>query len=366
MSAFLRTVVVLTVLAVIFGGLFTWRFQQIDRQRELMSQPPPPAAVETVEVTSRRWQESITAIGSLRAINGVEIANEVAGVVEAVAFESGGQVEAGQVLIRLNADTDQAALETARAEARLALQRFERFSELIEQQAVSESEFDEARINYEAAVARAHEQEALLDKKTIRAPFSGMLGLRQVDLGEYLAEGTALVGINMLDPIQVDFSLPETGLARVSPGDAVEVQVAAFPGESFSGEVLALDSSVVSASRMVRIRAQIANPELRLRPGMFATVRTWRDVWREVLTVPRTAISYNTYGDFVFAVVADDEGQTTVERVTVKTGEVRAGEVELIEGIGAQAQVVKAGLLRLRNGQPVNVVDESGRPSERR
>ncbi|MDT8319412.1 MAG: efflux RND transporter periplasmic adaptor subunit [Xanthomonadales bacterium] len=366
MSAFLRTVVVLTVLAVIFGGLFTWRFQQIDRQRELMSQAPPPAAVEAVEVTSRRWQESITAIGALRAINGVELANEVAGVVEAVDFESGEQVEAGQVLIRLNAEIDQAVLETRRVEARLALQRLERLSDLIEQQAVSESEFDDARLDYEATVARVREQQALLDKKTIRAPFSGVLGLRQVDLGEYLAEGTAFVGINMLDPIQVDFTLPERSLSQVSPGDAVEVQVAAFPGESFSGKVLALDSSVVPESRTVRVRAQMDNPELRLRPGMFARVRTWRDVYREVLTVPRTAISYNTYGDFVFAVVADDKGQTVVERVTVKTGEVRAGEVEVTEGIGAQARVVKAGLLRLRNGQPVEVVNKSGRPSEQR
>lgn len=354
-----RVISVIVGLAVVLGALFAWRFFQIRQQAEMMSQPPPPAEIEVVEVATRRWAQSISAIGGLRAVNGVQVANEIAGVVEALEFESGQAVEAGDVLLRIEADTDEAALETREAEARLAQRQFERVSNLIKQRAVSQSEFDEARANFEAAEARVHEQRALLSKKTIRAPFSGVLGLRRVDLGEYIAVGTPIVGINMLDPIQVDFTISESELPNVKVGDRVEVRVAAYSDEQFTGEIQAIDSSVLPESRTVRVRAQLSNPTLRLRPGMFANVRTVRDQVREVVTVPRTAISYNTYGDFVFEVVEGEGGQKTVQRVSVTTGEVRDSEVEIVEGMEAGTTVVGAGLLRLRNGQPVKIVTEA-------
>ena len=303
-----RMGIVLVALAVVLGALFAWRFAQIREQAAQMSQQPPPVKIEVAEVTTRRWAQSIRAVGSLRAVNGVDVANEIAGVVEALEFESGQAVEAGDVLIRIEAETDEAALETREAESRLALQQFERFSNLVKQNAVSQADFDEASANYEAAEARVHEQRALLNKKTIRAPFSGVLGLRQVDLGEYIAVGTPIVGINMLDPIQVDFTISERDLPRVTVGDRVEVTVAAFAGRQFEGRVQAIDSSVLPESRTVRVRAELANPDLMLRPGMFASVRTVRDEIMDVVTVPRTAISYNTYGDFVFEVVENDRG----------------------------------------------------------
>ncbi|MDT8410262.1 MAG: efflux RND transporter periplasmic adaptor subunit [Wenzhouxiangellaceae bacterium] len=359
MSKIARAAIVLAALAVVLGGLFAWRFYQIEQQRQAMSQAPPPTDIEVVDVARRSWQQSISAIGSLRAVNGVQVSNEIAGLVEAVEFESGQQVEAGQVLLRLDAETDEAALETRQAEERLALQQFERFSDLIDQKAVSRSDFDEARANYEAAVARVHEQQALLAKKTIRAPFSGMLGLRMIDLGQYLGVGTPIVGINMLDPIDVDFTISERNLPQVAVGDEIEVQVAAFPGKVFSGRILALDSSVLPESRTVRVRARLDNPEMQLRPGMFAQVRSFRDERLELATVPRTAISYNTYGDFVFVVTENDSGEKIVERASVETGQVRDGEVELVQGVEPGTTVVKAGLLRLRNEQRVRVVDGS-------
>lgn len=359
-----RVILVLVGLAVVLGALFAWRFAQIRQQAEMMSQAPPPTEIEVVEVAERRWAQSIGANGSLRAVNGVEVANEIAGVVEVLEFESGQTVEAGDVLLRIEAETDEAALETREAEARLALQQFERFSDLIRQNAVSQSEFDEARANYEAAEARVHEQRALLNKKTIRAPFSGVLGLRQVDLGQYIAVGTAIVGINMLDPIQVDFTISERELPRVRVGDRVEVTVAAYADRQFNGQVQAIDSSVLPESRTVRVRAELPNPDLQLRPGMFANVRTVRDEMLEVVTVPRTAISYNTYGDFVFKVVEGDAGQKIVERVSVTTGEARNGDVEIVEGIRPGDTVVGAGLLRLRNNQPVRIVDQAATGNE--
>jgi len=354
-----RVIGVIALLALILGGLFALRFWQMQRQQAAMSQAPPPAAVEVATVTRARWLQSIAAIGSIRAVNGVQVANEIAGVVDEVAFESGQRVATGDVLLRLDAETDLAALETREAEERLAEQQFERFSNLIRQNAVSRSDFDEAQANFEAAQARVHEQRALLDKKTIRAPFSGVLGLRQVDLGQYIGVGTPIVGINMLDPIQVDFTIPERQLPRIAVGDRLEVEVAAFPERVFDGRVLALDSSVLSESRTVRVRGRLENPDLVLRPGMFATVRTFRAEPREVLVVPRTAISYNTYGDYVFEVVERD-GATRVVRRSVTTGEARDGRVELVEGIDAGARVVAAGLLRLRNEQPVRVTGPAG------
>jgi len=354
-----RTGMMLLALVVVLGALFAWRFAQIREQAAQMSQPQPPVKIEVAQVAERRWAQSIQSVGSIRAVNGVNVANEVAGVVDALEFESGQTVEAGAVLIRIEAETDEAALETREAESRLAMQQFERFRNLIQQNAVSQADFDEARANYEAAEARVHEQRALLDKKTIRAPFSGVLGLRQVDLGEYIPIGTPIVGINMLDPIQVDFTISERYLPRIAVGDRVEVEVAAYDDQSFDGAVQAIDSSVLPESRTVRVRAMLANPDQRLRPGMFAKVRTVRDEIIDVLTVPRTAISYNTFGDFVFRVVDNDAGQAIVERVAVTTGEARDGEVRIIDGIDAGATVVGAGLLRLRNQQPVEVIDRT-------
>jgi len=356
-----RIVAVVVLLALVLGTLFAGRFWQIRQQMEQMSQPEPPAPVEVVASATREWPRSLEAIGSLRAVNGVEVANEIAGVVEAVEFESGQRVEAGDVLIRLNAETDEAALETRQAEARLALQQFERFRNLIEQNAVSQSEFDEARANYEAAEARVHEQQALLDKKTIRAPFSGALGLRRVDLGQFIGVGTPIVGINMLDPIQVDFTLSEREFPNIAVGNRVEVEVAPYPGQRFSGEVIALDSSVAPESRTFRVRARLGNPEMKLRPGMFANVHAFQGRADTVVAVPRTAISYNTYGDFVFAIVAGENG-LVVERRTVETGRVRNGEVEIVDGLDAGTRVVAAGLLRLRNGQRVRVVESDSEP----
>jgi len=361
MNTTTRIVIVVAGLAVVLGGLFGWRFYQMRQQAEAMSQPPPPVVVETVAATEQSWRESVRAIGSLRAVNGVDVANEVPGVVRELGFESGQRVEAGDVLVQLDAETDRAALETREAEARLALQQFERFRDLVDQNAVSRSQFDEAQANYEAAVARVEEQRALLAKKTIRAPFAGIVGLRLVDLGQFLQVGTPIVGINMLDPIQVDFTIPEQALPRVAVGDEVEVRVGAWPEEVFNGEVVALDSSVRSASRTVQVRARLENDDHRLYPGMFAQVRTLRDTSRRVVTVPRTAISYNTYGDFVFRVVGGSGGRT-VERVAVTTGEVRDGQVEIVDGLAPGAELVGAGLLRLRNGQAVTVAvnDDDG------
>jgi len=352
-----RLITVIVVLTLILGSLFAWKMQQIKQQQALMSQAPSPSVVEATRVMEDSWPQSLSAIGSVRAVNGIRIANEMAGVVEHIEFESGQQVSAGDLLLKLNTDTDQAALETLKAEQRLALQQFERYSNLIRGKTISQSAFDEAKATLEAAEARVHEQQAILNKKRIRAPFDSIIGLRMVDLGQFLEVGTPIVQLSMLDPIYVDFTIPERELPRINVGDRVEIRVAAHPGQLFSGAVLALETSVSTESRTLTVRAELPNPEHRLRPGMFANVSTYRGQQDRVLTLPRTAISYNTYGDFVFVIESGDDQQKAVQRRSVTTGEVRDGRVSVTSGVKKDEQVVATGLLRLRNGQAVEIVD---------
>ena len=207
-----------------------------------------------------------------------------------------------------------------------------------------------------------NEQRALLAKKSIRAPFAGTLGLRQVDLGEFIPVGTPIVEVNTLDPIQLDFTIGERNLPLIGMGDPVEITVAAFPDQTFRGSVLAIESSVRATTRTVQVRAQLPNPDRILRPGMFANVTLFRNTSRTAITVPRTAISYNTYGDFVF-LISESDGQATVERVQVDTGDVREGHVEITDGLTEGQRIVANGLNRLRSGQPVKVEDSTGTES---
>lgn len=359
-----RFLIVIIFLVVVFGGIFGYKFYQFGQMKERFSQPQPAVQVSATRARTDTWTPAIKAVGSVVAINGIEVANEVPGVVEQINFESGDLVEKGDVLIRLNADIDEAALRTRRAEAQLAEQEFKRVSDLLPRRAVSQSQFDEAKANFDAARARVNEAEAQLGKKVIRAPFDGTLGLRMVDQGEYLATGTPIVEINMLNPIYVDYTLSEKDLPMVARDYSVAATVAAIPNETFEGQVSAINTSVNPETRTVRVRATLDNPEGRLRPGMFATVLTRQPEDRPVITVPRTAISYNTYGDFVFLVENNEEGELVVNRRTVQTGENRDNRVAVLAGLEEGDQVVAKGLLRLRAGQRVEIQDEDGKPGE--
>ncbi len=359
-----RFVIVIVFLGVVLGGIFGYKFYQFGQMQEQFSQPQAPAIVAATTAETESWLPATKAVGSLVAVNGIQVANEVPGVVETINFESGDTVAAGDVLVRLNAETDEAALRTRRAEAQLAEQEFKRVADLLPKRAVSQSQYDEVKANYDAARARVNEAEAQLGKKIIRAPFAGSVGLRMVDQGEYLATGSAIVEINMLDPIYVDYTLSERELSRLDTGYEVAVTVAAVPEQTFIGKVTAINSSVSPETRTVRVRATLDNPDKLLRPGMFATIMTRQPEPRELVTVPRTAISYNTYGDFVFVITDNDEGEQVVERRTVTTGDTRDGRVAVLTGLEAGEQVVAKGLLRLRAGQPVEIQDPEDAQAE--
>lgn len=358
-----RFLIVLIFLGVVLGGIFGYKFYQFGQMEKQFSQPQPPAKISATMARTEMWTPEIKAVGSIEAINGIEVANEVAGVIENIAFESGDTVKKGDVLIRLDAAIDEAALRTRRAEAQLAQQEFKRVSDLLPKRAVSQSQYDQAKANFDAAQAGVNEAEAQLSKKVIRAPFDGKLGLRLVDQGEYIGTGTPIVEINMLDPIYVDYTLSEKDLSMVQQGYDVAATVAAVPDTQFSGQVSAINTSVNPETRTVRVRATLGNEENKLRPGMFATVSTRQPQDREVVTVPRTAVSYNTYGDFVFVVEKNDDGDLVVNRRTVQTGNTRDNRVAVLDGLKEDEQVVSKGLLRLRAGQRVEV-QEDEQPAE--
>ena len=359
-----RFILVILVLAAVFGGIFFYKYQQMQKMAAQMEQPQPPATVASAGVQKEDWTPYLNAVGSLVASQGVDVTTEVPGQVSAIRFRSGQKVEAGEPILQLDDSVDRADLDGLVAERTLAEVQFERMERLYKQQSVSRSDYDEARAKLDAARARVTAKRAVIRKKAIRAPFTGHLGIRKVDLGEYLEPGTAVVGLQALDPIYVDYSLPEHHFARLHAEQAVDLTVRAHPGQRFEGRITAINPGVDPGTRNVRIRATVDNPEGLLRPGMFAQVRTVLPRREGILTVPRTAVTYNTYGDSVF-VIEQKDGQKTVQRRQIRTGEVRAGRVEVVSGLAEGETVVSAGHQKLRNGQPVqidNTVELSGTP----
>jgi len=359
-----RFIIAILFLGIVLGGIFGYKFYQFGQLKELLSQPQPPTLVSVTVARLEKWTPTIKAVGSIEAINGIEVANEVPGVVRSIHFESGDTVKQGDVLVRLNSEIDEAALRTRRAEAQLAEQEFRRVSDLLPRRAVSQSQYDQAKADYDAARARVNEAQAQLNQKIIRAPFDGTLGIRMVDQGEYIATGTPIVEINMLDPIYVDYTLSERYLPDIATGYPVTVTVAAVPERSFHGEISAINTSVNPETRTVWVRATLSNRDSLLRPGMFATVLTQQPEDLEVVTVPRTAVSYNTYGDFVFVVEENEQGELIVSRRSVTTGQSRDERVAILSGLEAGETVVSKALLRLRAGQRVEIQQDSGQPEE--
>lgn len=352
-----RLILVVALLALVFGAIFGWKYLQFQGMMAQMSKPQPPANVASAEVQAETWHPSMEAVGSLVAVQGVDVSSEVTGTVSEILFESGARVARGEVLIRLDDKVDRATLEGLKADLRLAEIQFERAANLLSSKAVSKSNYDEAKAKQDAAKADVAEQQAIIDKKTIRAPFDGLLGIRRVDVGEYLQPGAQIVRLLQLDPIYVDYSLPEARFKDVEVGQKVLVRTPAHPGQAFSGVVSAVDSGITEGTRTVQVRATLDNPAGQLRPGMFAEVRTVRQDEQRVLTVPRTAISYNTYGDFVYVIGEDekDPQQLVVKRRQVQTGPVREGRVQITKGLEAGDRVVAAGLVKLRDGQAVTI-----------
>jgi membrane fusion protein (multidrug efflux system) len=356
---FIRMVVMLVLVVGVFAGLGGMKYLQIKEAMSKMG-PPPPATVSTTVAAFDDWQPQLEAVGSLRAVNGADLAFEVPGIVEEIHFNSGDEVKAGTELIKLRDDEDVSKLHSLQAVVDLAVITYQRGMKQLPSQTISQAAVDADKSELDAARANVAEQQALIDKKVIRAPFDGRLGIRAVDLGQYLAAGTTVVTLQSLDPIYVDFFLPQQALDQIRIGQAVSAKVDTYPGQLFAGEISAIEPKVDSASRNVRVRATLKNPDHRLLPGMYATVDIATGDPQRFVTLPQTAITFNAYGNTVYIVDkgeagADGQPRLTVRQSFVKTGETRGDQIAVLDGVKEGETVVTAGQLKLRNGAAVAV-----------
>ncbi len=358
-----RLLIVLLALGILFGGVFGWKaFKSYQAQQNLASARPPAVVISSAAVAQERWQVKIPAVGSLRAVQGVSVSSEVPGTVAAISFESGHRVAPGDLLVQLDATAEEAELRSLEAQLQLARLDYDRAKGLLQSTAVSQAQLDRAKSVMDSLAAQADEQRAMIAKKAIRAPFGGELGIRRVSIGEYVSPGTELVTLQQLNPIYADFMLPERHLQALQAGQVVEVEAAAFPGEVFTGTITAISPKVEEKTRNVPLQATFANPEGRLRPGMFARVNVLVGGMDRVLTLPRTAISFFPYGDSVFLIEEQGEDRV-VQRRQVTTGRIRDGRVEIVSGLEAGDEVVSAGQLKLRTGQRVEIDNSVTPPS---
>jgi len=355
----LKRVLLLALLAIlIFGSLVGAKYFQIQRMAARFSVPQAPAPVAVATAERVRWERTLAAVGSISAVQDVMVTTEIPGLVESIRFESGQQVQAGDVLLTLDGSIDIAELAALTATEDLANVQYQRFAKLRRDKTASESQYDEAAAQRSRSTALVQAKRAHIAKKTIRAPIGGTLGLRRIDLGDYLAPGAEVVSLQALDRVFVDYGLPERLLARIAIGQAVRVLVQAYPGRSFSGRITAIDPAIDVATRMVRVRGTLDNPGEALRPGMFADVETLEEQPDEVIVVPETAITYNPYGNAVYVVVDAGQGLQAIRR-PVQTGEVRDGRVAVTAGLEAGERVVAVGQNKLRNEQAVVIAPES-------
>ena len=355
-----RMILMLALAAVVVAGLGAVKYQQIQAAvAQAAAFQPPPEAVTTIVAAAEAWPDTLPVIGTTAAVQGVTVAADLPGLVDRISFESGRAVRAGDVLVELDTRQERAQLAAAEAQRELARLNFERLQALVASGAISRAEFDQAAAEQKSTEARVGEIQASIARKTIRAPFSGILGIRQVNLGQYLSGGDAVVPLQSLHPIYVNFGVPQQDTARVRVGGGVRITVDELSGASFDGKVTAVDSVVNQATRNVQVQATVANPEGRLRPGMFVQTAVVTGATRKVVSLPASAIGYAPFGDSVF-ILADlkgPDGRTYrgVRQQFVKLGGARGDQVAVLHGLTAGEEVVTSGAFKLRNGAAVHV-----------
>lgn len=340
-------------------------FRNIMQQIKQGSAPQPPVVVTAMTAGKQEWQPQLNAVGSLRALRGVDVTTEIAGLVREIRFKSGDEVKAGAVLVQLNADSDLAQLASLEAAADLAQTTLARDRVQLAAQAISQAQIDGDEADLKSKRAQAAAQRATIDKKTIRAPFSGRLGITLVNPGQYLNPGDKVVTLQTIDPIYVDFNLPQQQIGEVAVGQAVTVQSDAFRGQSFDGKVTAIDAKVDTSTRNVQIEATVANPKRLLLPGMFARAAVDSGEKQSYLTLPQTAITYNPYGATVFVTAekkdAKGRAELQAQQVFITPGPTRGDQVAILKGLSEGDTVVTSGQLKLKNGTPVRI-DNSVQP----
>lgn len=391
-----RMIIMLILVGILFGAVFGFKWfigQKITETFDNMAMPP--AAITVAEATRQRWTERLEAIGTLQAVNGTDVTTEAAGVVSAIRFESGQAVRKGDVLVQLDTATEAATLRSIEASLRLAVVQRDRFRELFARnQAVARADVDQRESEAARLEAEVNAQRALIARKTIRAPFDGVLGIRRINLGQYLNPGDPIVSLQSLDPIHINFNLPEQQLGALQVGQSVSIAVDSLPGREFTGTVTAIEPEVDASTRNFVLQATLDNPEQVLRPGTFARVSAQVGEASDAIVIPQTAVSFNPYGNTVYVVnearapdgqasapvdvrpapeapaaeggdaaPAQPAGpQLTVTQRFVRTGATRGDLVVVTDGLEAGERVATSGLLKLRNDATV-VINDAVQPT---
>jgi membrane fusion protein (multidrug efflux system) len=361
-----RMILMLAVTAMFVSALGFVKFRQIQTAvGQAAAFQPPPEAVTTIVAQQEEWPATLSAIGTVAAVQGVTVSADLPGTVDRIGFTSGASVREGDVLALLDTRQEQAQLAAAEAQRDLARLNFERMQGLLNERVISRAEFDRATADHRQSEARVGEIRAAIQRKTIRAPFSGILGIRQVNLGQYLSGGDALVSLQSLNPIYVNFGVPQQAAGEIRVGRSVRITTGDVAA-GFTGHVTAIDSIVDEATRNIQVQATLANPDGRLRPGMFVQTQVVLGGGRAVVSLPASAISYAPYGDSVFVVtdLKDPNGRTYrgVRQQFVKLGGSRGDQIAVESGLRSGEEVVTSGVFKLRNGAAV-VVNNKVRPA---
>jgi membrane fusion protein (multidrug efflux system) len=364
-----RMLIMLVIAGAIVGGVVAFQgFKNTMIAKGIKGSSNPPQTVSTVVAQESTWQPTVEALGSFSASKQASLSAEVSGLVTSIQFDSGQKVRAGQTLVELNPAPLKAQLAQLEAQAALAELNLKRDEAQLKVQAISQAAVDTDMATLKGAQAEVAAQKALIAQKAISAPFSGQLGIRQVNLGQYLAPGTAVVTLQKLDPMDIDFTVPQSQIDLVRVGMEAQIETSAVPGQIFTGRVTAIEPQLDTATRNLKVRARLPNPDNILLPGVFATVRLTQGKPTQYVTLPNAAVTYNPYGATVFIVTdegksADGKPKLTVKQRFISTGATRGDQVAIVKGVQAGETVVTAGQLKLRNGSAV-IVNNSVQPSD--
>jgi membrane fusion protein, multidrug efflux system len=353
---FLTTLVALLLV----GGIFGFKFYKLREAATAMAaRRPAPASVSTAPAVAQKWRSELSAVGTVESFQGVTLRSEIEGRIVRIAFESGAAVKEGDVLAELDTATEAAELKSLEAAARLSSASLERAAELRRTNTNAPSDLDTAEATHAQAMAAVEVLKATLAKKRIVAPFGGRVGIRQINVGQFLNKADVVVTLEAVNPVYVDFALPQQELPNLHPGLPVRIAVDAYPGRTFEGKIEAINPRVTEATRNVRLRAVVPNADETLRPGLFAQVAVLLPAENAVLELPATAVVYSPYGNSVYVVVekpaSNGTKQSVVEQRFVTTGAKRGDQIAIVKGLSAGDQVVTAGQMKLRNGASVTV-----------
>ncbi len=365
-----RMILLVVLMAAFIATLAFVKFKQFQAMAaQFAAMQPAPEAVTTIVAQREEWPSTISAIGTVAPVQGVTVSADLPGVVDRIAFDSGKSIRQGDVLVQLDTRQEQAQLAAAEAQLELARLTFDRMKGLVEHDAVSRAEFDASAAGHKQAEARIREIRATIDRKTIRAPFSGILGIRAVNLGQYLTGGDPVVPLQSLDPIYVNFGVPQQDVGRVQLGRHVRITSGDLADSAFDGRISALEAVVNETTRNVTVQATLANPAGKLRPGMFVQTQVMVGASQSVIALPASAISYAPYGDSVYVVaeLKDPNGKPYrgVRQQVVKLGGARGDQIAVVGGINPGDEVVTSGVFKLRNGAAVQI-NNTVRPANSR